>query len=96
MDYSNRSMGSAGSALEDASTRASAAAGRLSARAHDAVDRVSSAVEGAAQRFGERGEEWMERQDEMMESVRSYVRERPLVSLAMAAALGFILSRLAR
>lgn len=96
MDDRNQTMRTASSALEDASSRAGAAAGRLSARAHDAVDRVSSAMEGAAQQVSERGQALMQRQDEMMQSVRSYVRERPLASLAIAAAVGFVLSRLAR
>ena len=96
MDSRNQSMRAAGSALEDASSRAGAAAGRMSERAHQAVDQVASTVQGAAERFGAQSEEWMARQDEVMDQVREYVRERPLMSLAMAAALGFLLSRLAR
>jgi ElaB/YqjD/DUF883 family membrane-anchored ribosome-binding protein len=91
-----RNMGSAGSTLEDASTRASAAAGRMSERAHDAVDQMSGRVQDMTQRLGEQGQEWMERSDEMMESVRNYVREKPMVAIGIAAGVGFLLSRLLR
>jgi ElaB/YqjD/DUF883 family membrane-anchored ribosome-binding protein len=76
--------------------RAGAASGRLQERAHEAVDQVASAVHGATDRLGARSEEWIARQDEMVQQVRGYVRERPVMSLAIAAAAGFVLSRLMR
>jgi len=70
--------------------------GRLSQRAHEAVDRVASSAHGMADRVSSHGEQWMARQDEVMQQVREYVRERPIAALAMAAAVGFVLSRLSR
>jgi len=40
------------------------------------VDQVASSVQSAAERVGARSEEWMERQDEMMEQVRGRPAER--------------------
>lgn len=82
--------------MDQASSRASAATGRLAERAHGAIDQVSSAVQGAAERVGVKSDEWMERQEEMMQQVRGYVRERPVMALGIALAVGFLLSRLAR
>jgi ElaB/YqjD/DUF883 family membrane-anchored ribosome-binding protein len=95
MDTRNPSM-NPGSSIEDASSRVGAAAGRMSARAHEAVDQVASAVHSAADRLGARSEDWMASKDELMAQVRTYVREKPVMSLAIAAAIGFIVSRLTR
>jgi ElaB/YqjD/DUF883 family membrane-anchored ribosome-binding protein len=92
----NRNMGSAGSTLEDASTRASAAAGRMSERAHEAMDQMGGRVQDMTQRLSDQGQEWMERGDEMMDSVRSYVREKPMMAIGIAAGVGFLLSRILR
>ena len=96
MDPRNQPSSPGGSTLEEASVRAGAASGRLQERAHEAVDQVASAVHGATDRLGARSEEWIARQDEMVQQVRGYVRERPVMSLAIAAAAGFVLSRLMR
>lgn len=85
-----------GSTLEEASMRAGAATGRMSERAHEAVDEMTGRVQDMTQRLGEHGEEWMARSDEMMDAMRAYVRERPMVSIGIAAAVGFLLSRMLR
>lgn len=82
--------------IDEASSRASAASGRLADRAHGAIDQMSSAVQGAAERVSAKSGEWMERQDEMVQQVRGYVRERPVMALGVAVAVGFLLSRLVR
>jgi ElaB/YqjD/DUF883 family membrane-anchored ribosome-binding protein len=84
----------AGSTLEDASMRASAATGRISERAQQAMGQVASRVHDVADRLG--SEDWMAQRDEMMETMRTYVRERPLVALGIAAGVGFLLSRMLR
>jgi ElaB/YqjD/DUF883 family membrane-anchored ribosome-binding protein len=53
-------------------------------------------VQDMAGRLGEHSEEWMARRDEMMDSVRTYVREKPLVAIGIAAGVGFLLSRILR
>ncbi len=95
MEISNPGSQS-GSTLEEASMRASETAGRMSSRAHEAVDQVAGRVRDMSERLGERSEEWMARRDEMMDSVREYVRERPMVAIGIAAGVGFLLSRMLR
>lgn len=82
--------------LDEASARTGATTERLAGRAHDAIDQVSSAVQNAADRMSAKGDEWMQRQDEMMQQMRGYVRERPVMAIGIALAVGFLLSRLAR
>ena len=85
-----------GSTLEEVSARAGSGAARLGERAHQAVDQMSPRVQAMAGRLGEHSEEWMARRDEMMDSVRTYVREKPLVAIGIAAGVGFLLSRILR
>ncbi len=72
------------------------AASRISQRAHEAVDRVASSAHSVTDRMSRQGEHLMARQDEFAQHVREYVRERPIAALAIAAAVGFVLSRLSR
>jgi ElaB/YqjD/DUF883 family membrane-anchored ribosome-binding protein len=95
MDTRNPSM-NPGSSIEEASGRVGAAANRVSARAHEAVDQVASAVHSAADRLSAQSENWLASKDEVLAQVRTYVREKPVMSLAIAAAIGFIVSRLTR
>lgn len=95
MDTRNPSM-NPGSSIEDASGRIGEAGSRMSARAHETVDQVASAVHSAADRLRAQSEHWMANKDEMLAQVRTYVREKPMMSLAIAAAVGFIVSRLTR
>jgi len=81
---------------EQPSATGSENAARMSQRAHEAVDRVATTAHGMADRMSRHGEQLMARQDEMMQQVRSYVREKPIAALAIAAAVGFVLSRLSR
>lgn len=76
--------------------RAGAAGERMSERARSAMDQMSGRVQDMTERLTERGEEWMEHSDEMLESVRQYVREKPMVAIAVAAGVGFLLSRMLR
>ncbi len=69
---------------------------RVSQRAHEVVDRVATSAHTMADRMSRQGEQWMVRQDELMQQVRGYVREKPIAALAIAAVVGFVLSRLSR
>ncbi len=81
---------------EQPSASASESTARMSQRAHEAVDRMATSAHSMADRMSRHGEQLMVRQDEMMQQVRSYVREKPIAALAIAAAVGFVLSRLSR
>jgi ElaB/YqjD/DUF883 family membrane-anchored ribosome-binding protein len=78
--------------LENASGRLDAMAGGMSARGHKAVDTVSSVVHDAADQLRTRGERWVSSGDQVI----NYVREKPLMALVIAAAIGFVVNRLTR
>ena len=85
-----------GAAMSDSSTTPGQSGARISQRAHEAVHRLAGTAHGMADRVSRQGEQWMMRQDEVVQQVRGYVRERPIAALAIAAAVGFVLSRLSR
>lgn len=67
---------------------------RAKSSAHEAVDRIADSASQAAQRLGARADQMKEWQETLLESCSSYVREKPLQSLGIAVASGFILSRI--
>jgi len=93
METSEQGMGAA---MSDTSTTSGEARARMTERAHETVDRLAGTAHGVADRVGRQSEHWMMRQDEVVQQVRGYVRERPIAALAVAAAVGFVLSRLSR
>jgi len=97
------------SSVNQAASRYSAAAhqtvDKLASSAHPAVDRLAAGAHGAVDRLAEMADTTAERlskQAEQLKAARarasascgSYVRENPLTSLGIAAAVGFVLSRL--
>jgi ElaB/YqjD/DUF883 family membrane-anchored ribosome-binding protein len=80
---------------------------RLASKAHDTVDRVAEAatyaereVRNAAARTAEQAKQLrdqaVERADENMQRVRSYVEQNPMMAAGIAFAAGVILSSLFR
>jgi ElaB/YqjD/DUF883 family membrane-anchored ribosome-binding protein len=67
---------------------------KASRSAHEAVDKVASATHQAADAISEKGEHLKNAEQQAMENCRSYVRDNPITSLGIAAAAGFLLSRL--
>ena len=67
---------------------------RIATGAHQAVDKIASAAGQAAQTLGVKGEQLNNAQMRAMEQCRGYVRENPVMSLGVAVAAGFLLSRL--
>jgi len=67
---------------------------KASNSAHEAVDKIASATNKAAEALGEKGEQLKNAEQQLMENCRSYVRDNPMTSLGIAAAAGFLLSRL--
>lgn len=67
---------------------------KVSTTAHEAVDKIASATNRAADAISEKGEQLKNAEQQMMENCRSYVRDNPITSLGIAAAAGFLLSRL--
>ncbi len=66
---------------------------KASKSAHEAVDKVASATNQAAETLGEKGNQLKNDEQQLMENCRSYVRDNPITSLGIAAAAGFLLSR---
>ena len=79
-----------------ASESGSGAIHRVAGGAHQAVDRVAQGADSALQTLRGRSEPWTAASEESLEHVYAYVREKPLIALGMAAAAGFLHSRLMR
>jgi len=67
---------------------------KASQSAHEAVDKIASATNQAAEALGEKGEQLQNAEQQLMASCRGYVRDNPITSLGIAAAAGFLMSRL--
>jgi ElaB/YqjD/DUF883 family membrane-anchored ribosome-binding protein len=67
---------------------------KLSQSAHSAVDRASSVAASMADRVGQKGEEFMEMKDNWVEGAAEYVREHPIAALGIAAAAGYLFSKI--
>lgn len=67
---------------------------RASATAHETVDRLTDGVAGAAQRVDARLEQIRATPNQALDSARAYVAERPLQSVALALAVGWLWGRL--
>lgn len=80
--------------INHASEVARPAVDRIASSAHQAVDSVAEAAYSAAETLGEKGGNLKEMQARLMEDCNNYVRENPMAALGIAAATGFLLSRL--
>jgi ElaB/YqjD/DUF883 family membrane-anchored ribosome-binding protein len=69
---------------------------RIASSAHQAVDRIAQGADSALQSLHGNSQVWKATGDHSVERVQQYVREKPLMALGMAAAAGFLLSRLMR
>ena len=67
---------------------------KASKSAHEAVDKIASAGNQAAETLGEKGEQLKNAEQQLVENCRGYVHDNPITSLGLAAAAGFLLSRL--
>ena len=67
---------------------------KASQSAHEAIDKIASATNQAADALGEKGQQLKQAEQQLLENCRGYVRDHPLTSLGIAAAAGFLLSRL--
>jgi ElaB/YqjD/DUF883 family membrane-anchored ribosome-binding protein len=67
---------------------------KVSNSAHEAFDKVASATSQAAEALGEKGEQLKNAEQQMMKNCRGYISDNPIMSVGIAAATGFLLSRL--
>ncbi|HEX5538547.1 MAG TPA: hypothetical protein VFX01_02055 [Methylophilaceae bacterium] len=80
--------------IDRASDAARPAVDRIASSAHQAVDSIADAAYNAADTLGEKSGNLKEMQARFMEDCNNYVRENPMASLGIAAAAGFLLSRM--
>jgi ElaB/YqjD/DUF883 family membrane-anchored ribosome-binding protein len=67
---------------------------KLGVSAHHAVDRMTSLASSAAERFGRGRTQLNAAGAEAVASARGYVRANPIAAITLAAAVGFILSKM--
>ena len=67
---------------------------KLSKSAHEAYDKISDATSQAKEALGEKGEQLMKTEQRLMKNCRGFIRDNPMTSVGIAAATGFLLSRL--
>jgi ElaB/YqjD/DUF883 family membrane-anchored ribosome-binding protein len=95
-----RKVNQAHQAVDDAATTVADKAGpaidRVAQAAHQTVDRVAQAAAPAADWINQSAEQLKAQQQELVDSCRSYVRERPLVAVGIAVGAGYLIGRLAR
>ncbi|MGZ8173825.1 MULTISPECIES: DUF883 family protein [Methylobacter] len=66
---------------------------KASHSAHETVDKITNATNQAADVLGEKGEQLINAEQQLMKNCCGYVRENPVTSLGIAVAAGFLLSR---
>ncbi|MBE0436482.1 MAG: hypothetical protein IBX56_11835 [Methylomicrobium sp.] len=67
---------------------------KVSQSAHETFDKMADATSHAAEAIGEKGEQLKNAEQQMVKNCRGYIREYPIISVAIASAGGFLLSRL--
>jgi len=87
-------------AVDDVAQRAADRAGpaidRVAQAAHQTVDKIAGAAVPAAQWAMQSADQLRQQQDELLESCRGYVRERPIVVVSVALLAGYLFGRMAR
>ena len=81
-------------AIDKVSDAARPVVDRIALGAHQTVDKIASAAGQAADTLGAKGQQLRNAQVRAMEQCRGYVRDHPVAALGIAAAAGFLLSRL--
>lgn len=62
--------------------------------AHETYDKIASTTHQAAEAVGEKGEQLIKAEQRLMKNCRGYVRDNPITSLVITAAVSFVLGRL--
>ena len=83
-------------AADEAARRAIPAIDRAAGYAHQTVDKIVTGVTPAAEWLDEQATALNATQKKLVSSTREYVAANPLVSLGMALAAGFLISRIIR
>ncbi len=78
------------------SEKAGPAIDRAAQAAHQTVDKVAQAAAPAADWISHNAEQLKQQQEMLLDSCRTYVRDRPLAAIGVALAAGYLVGRLAR
>jgi ElaB/YqjD/DUF883 family membrane-anchored ribosome-binding protein len=81
-------------AIESVTDATHPAVERVASGAHRAVDKIAGAAASAAQSLAVKGQQLKSGQALALDECRSYIRANPLAALGIAAAAGYLLSRL--
>jgi len=79
-----------------AAEKAAPAIDRVARAAHDTVDKVARAAGPAADWLNQSAEQLKQQQQQIVDGCRGYVRQRPLVAVGVALAVGYLAGRLIR
>lgn len=82
--------------VERAVDMARPAVDRVATVAHETVNKVASAATHAAENLSAKSDYLKDAQSQLAEDCRVYLRDHPIQALGIAAAAGFIISRLMR
>lgn len=82
------------SAIDDAARKAKPAIDRAASLAHDAADKLKGASSQTADWMSEKTESLSATQKKLVADTCAYVSANPLKAIAMAAAAGYVLSKI--
>ncbi len=91
-----RAVSGAHATIDRVSSAAHPAVDRLAAGAHEAVNRVDGTAHRTARAVETTAQQWKETQSRVAERCYHQVREKPLATLGVALATGFVLALLCR
>lgn len=80
--------------MEHITSSAHGAVDRVASGAHRAVDKIVGAAGSAAGTLSQKRERMTVASSELTDDLRGYVQSNPLVSIGIAAAVGYIFSRI--
>ena len=88
----DNAAGTAHKAIDKAAGAARPAVDNFAAGAHQSVDRLAGTATQAAMAFRTTGGQLLDAQSRLAENCRVQVREKPMTSIGIAVAAGFLLS----
>ncbi|PIL44589.1 hypothetical protein CR105_13850 [Massilia eurypsychrophila] len=80
--------------IDKAANAAQPVVDRLATSAHAGVDKLTGALSGAGATMDEKSRQLTEAAQRLTDSGREYVRTSPMTSLAVAAGVGYLLSKI--
>lgn len=82
--------------MDNISDRATKAAHATAEKISDGIDEAKDTAGRVADNLGKKGEQIMESQEKMLNECSRWVRKNPMTAVAVAAGLGYVVSKLTR